>query len=478
MIFNSFNFWIIFPLIFIFYWLLPSNKIIYKKIYLITVSYLLYMNWKPAYALLLLGITFITYFAAKLIEGRNRNKKIIIYTSVCITILPLVIFKYYNFINDSIINILKLIGLYWNLPGLNIAIPIGISFFTFQALGYLWDVYYGHISAERKWWDYVLFVCFFPQIASGPISKAADLLPQIKSNKLFQYQFAVNGLRWLLWGMFLKVVVADRLGIYVNTVYENYEKYSSLTLFISSIFYTIQIYSDFAGYSYMALGIANLLGFNLINNFKRPYLASSITAFWKRWHISLTKWLTTYVYIPLGGKRCPKLRQYLNIIITFLVSGIWHGANWTFIIWGLIHGLIQIIEKQFGWAPKKSSTGTEATINNHSFFIACKIIITFLVVNFAWIFFRMPTISDAIKFIKKIIYLTPGPLFFDNKNNLIMTIMVSLTVVITDIIGEFSQFNAIKSKNKMIRWGTYIILFLSILLFGVLDSGQFIYVSF
>lgn len=194
----------------------------------------------------------------------------------------------------------------------------------------------------------MLFVCFFPQILSGPISKASDLLPQIKSERKFDYGFAVEGLRYLLWGMFLKVAFADRLALYVNPVLDNYSDYSGVSIFMACTFYSLQIYGDFAGYSLMAIGVARLMGFDLINNFNRPYLAASITEFWKRWHISLTRWLTTHVYIAMGGNRCSKVRQYINIMTTFLVSGIWHGANWTFIIWGVIHGLFQIIEKVFG----------------------------------------------------------------------------------------------------------------------------------
>ena len=479
MLFNSFNFWIVFPLIFIIYWFIPSSKITYKKIFLIIVSYLLYMNWIPVYALLLLGVTLITFYSAKIIGSNVKRKYLIICLGASLTILPLLIFKYYNFINNSITDILNVFGLYWHLPGLNLAIPIGISFFTFQALGYLWDVYYGKRNVEENLLDYILFVSFFPQIASGPISMSSELLPQIKSKRTFQYNIAVKGLKLLLWGMFLKVVVADRLGLYVNVVDNNYENYSGLTCALSSLFYSVQIYSDFAGYSYMAIGIANLLGFNLINNFERPYMATSITDFWKRWHISLTRWLTTYIYIPLGGSRCSKLKHYSNIMITFLVSGLWHGANWTFIVWGGIHGVFQIIEKYFGLVSKHSTKDTGKT--NNIVYILIKIlriIITFLIVNIAWIFFRMPTITDALNVIKKIFIFKDNTLFYDNTNNFLTTLLVFIVVIVKDLLGEFTKYNMLNSNYYVIRWGTYIILFFSILLFGVLDSGQFIYVSF
>ena len=225
------------------------------------------------------------------------------------------------------------------------AVPIGISFFSFQAYGYLADVYYRRTDCERNLRDYALFISFFPQIASGPISKAKDLLPQIKSLKTFDADKATQGLKLLLWGLFLKVVLADRLGLYVDSIYDNYTYQTGFSLFVASLCYSLQIYGDFAGYSLMAIGVAKVLGFDLINNFNRPYFATSITDFWHRWHISLSIWLRDYVYIPLGGSRCSKLRTYWNIFATFLVSGIWHGANWTFIIWGIIHGVAQIAEK-------------------------------------------------------------------------------------------------------------------------------------
>ena len=285
---------------------------------------------------------------------RVKRRKRLIWLFAVLSLLPLLVFKYYNFVNESVWSLLSSLGLRYELHGLNWAIPVGISFFTFQAVGYLFDVYYQRIKAEKSIVDYTLFVCFFPQIFSGPISKANELLPQIKEEHKFNYQQGVQGLKFLLWGMFLKLVLADRLGLYVDKVAASYEMYSGGTCVLSAIFYSLQIYGDFAGYSLMAIGVAKTLGFNLINNFNRPYFSVSITDFWRRWHISLSRWLKDYVYIPLGGSRCSKLRNYWNIFVTFLVSGIWHGANWTFIVWGLIHGFAQIIEKALGWNNKES----------------------------------------------------------------------------------------------------------------------------
>lgn len=400
MTFNSFSFWLVFPLIFGVYWLIPAKWNQWRKAFLIVVSYSLYMNWKPTFALVLLAITLVTYGGGyvldkqvvnseKLKDNSSRRKRLIWLFAV-VSLLPLLVFKYYNFVNESVWSLLSSLGLRYELHGLNWAIPVGISFFTFQAVGYLFDVYYQRIKAEKSIVDYALFVCFFPQIFSGPISKANELLPQIKEEHKFNYQQGAQGLKFLLWGMFLKLVLADRLGLYVDKVATSYEMYSGGTCVLSAIFYSLQIYGDFAGYSLMAIGVAKTLGFNLINNFNRPYFSVSITDFWRRWHISLSRWLKDYVYIPLGGSRCSKLRNYWNIFVTFLVSGIWHGANWTFIVWGLIHGFAQIIEKALGWNNKESK----------GFVKLFRILGTFVLVTVAWIFFRMPTLSDAVLFIK------------------------------------------------------------------------------
>lgn len=355
--FNSFNFWIVYPLLFTLYWLIPSRLPRGKKWYLIAVSYLLYMNWKPTFALVLLGVTIVTFAGALLIKRNEARSKQTIRIFAALSLLPLLLFKYYDFLNEQLSQALAAVGLQFALPGLNWAVPVGISFFTFQAVGYLFDVYYKRIEAETSFSDYMLFVSFFPQVTSGPISKASELLPQIKAPHPFCYHQAVSGLKILLWGMFIKLVIADRLGIYVDTAYANYTHFSGATLLTASIFFSFQIYADFAGYSLMAMGIAKTLGFDIINNFQRPYLAVSVTDFWRRWHISLSRWLKDYVYIPLGGNRCSKARCYLNIFLTFLVSGIWHGANWTFIVWGMMHGAAQIIEKALGIQKVSSNRG-------------------------------------------------------------------------------------------------------------------------
>lgn len=477
MSFTSFNFWLIFPLIFVFYWAIPAKWNTWRKVLLLVVSYLLYMNWKPSFAIVLLGVTLVTYWGGACLQLRDNSKerkvnrrKHLVWLFALLGLLPLLVFKYYNFLNDSISVGLASVGLQFALPGLNWAIPVGISFFTFQAVGYMLDVYHGRVKAEKNLLDYLLFVSFFPQVMSGPISKADELIPQIKTPHKFDYEQGKQGLKYLLWGMFIKLVIADRLGLFVDTVYANYIHYSGSTCFVASIFYTLQIYCDFAGYSLMAIGTARTLGFNLINNFRRPYLAVSITDFWKRWHISLTRWLTQQVYIPLGGSRCSKARTYWNIFVTFLVSGIWHGANWTFIVWGIMHGIFQIIEKALGWQKYE---GHNCAVK------AVRICVTFLLVNFAWIFFRMPNISDACLVIVKMFANVGVPNLSDfGGSSLLMAFIGLLMLLFKDTRDEFftSRFSFLESK--VVRWTIYIVLFCMILNFGVLDGGQFIYVNF
>lgn len=397
----------------------------------------------------------------------GQKRKRLVWCFALLGLLPLLVFKYYNFINDSVTAGLASIGLQFSLPGLNWAIPVGISFFSFQAVGYMLDVYHGRVKAERSIVDYILFVSFFPQVFSGPISKADELLPQIKKERRFDYQQGVQGLKFLLWGMFLKLVLADRLGLYVDKVVADYGMYGGGTCMLSAVFYSLQIYGDFAGYSLMAIGVAKTLGFDLINNFNRPYFASSITGFWKRWHISLTRWLTQQVYIPMGGSRCSKLRNYWNIFVTFIVSGIWHGANWTFIVWGVIHGFTQIIEKAIG-LNKKESKG---------FVKALRIVVTFVIVTIAWIFFRMPSLGDAVRFI--------GHAFADisipevlSVTNFAIYLMAIALVFFKEVREEFFPTKMKFLGNRYVKWAEYVVIFCLILLCGALDSGSFIYGSF
>ena len=472
MIFNSFEFLWLFPIIFCVYYFVTYRTTRHghchrlSNFFLIAVSYGLYLKWKPVYALVLFGVTVVTYLTALKIEKDKAygQKKYLIFGGICLAVLPLLIFKYYNFLNNSIENVLGCMGISLGLPGLNWAMPLGISFFTLQAIGYLADVYLKRIKAEHNWWDYMLFVSFFPQIASGPISKAADLLPQIKSKREFKEEQFVQGLKWLLWGMFLKVVVADRLALNVNDAYIHMLTNSGLTLFLASVFYAFEVYCDFAGYSFMALGVGEILGFELINNFRQPFFSQSITEFWRRWHISLSTWLKDYIYIPLGGSRCSKARNYLNIMITFIVSGFWHGANWTFVVWGSLHGFFQVIEKHLGLNRKQSTKGIKLG----------RIVFTFLLFSFSMVFFYMPSLHDAVYVIIKIFTDFSGTI-----SSWTACFVFSAVVIFKDLMDEYDikPLRLLHSNYLLIRWSTYLFLMFSIMVLGVY-GGQFIYSGF
>lgn len=479
MIFNSFEFILIFPLIFLLYYLAASIKPLTRVVpkignyLLIFVSYALYIKAVPVCVLILLYVTLVTYISGILIEkykfNRTTSKKLLCTTLVILTILPLLVFKYYDFFATQFNLLLSPIST-WRLSGLNWIIPLGLSFYTFQALGYLFDVYYRKIEAERNFLDYTLFICFFPQIASGPISRAKDLLAQIKNKRPFDQYQATSGLRFLLWGMFMKVVLADRAGMLVDTIFGNYHYYSGFSLAFASVLYSFQIYGDFAGYSFMAIGVGKLLGFDLINNFRQPYLAVSVTDFWHRWHISLSTWLKDYIYIPLGGSRCLRIRNYANILVTFLVSGIWHGANWTFIFWGVIHGLAQVIEKALG--IRKSS--------GKIILRPIRILVTFIFVTFAWVIFRMPELSDGVAIINRILTNCDGMDKFGVITARLHIGLALLIVIVKDLLDEYyQQENKLLSVNcGVVRWAIYLAILSMITLCGVLDSSQFIYVNF
>lgn len=469
MIFNTFQFLWVFPIIFFLVVLIGQRDRLglrNRKIgnyMLLAVSYLLYMQWEPLYVLILLWVTFITYIGARFLE-KTKNGRIPFILFLILALSPLFFYKYYDFVILQLNSLFVFFREKTELRGLNWALPLGISFYTLQSVGYLFDVYKQRIRAEKNWWDYMLFVSFFPQIASGPISKAKDLLPQIKADRQLNYAQIVDGLKWLLWGMFMKVVVADNLGLRNNLVFNDFQSHGGIVLVLCMISYAFQIYCDFAGYSFMAMGVGKILGFELINNFNRPYFSQSVTEFWHRWHISLSLWLKDYVYITLGGNRCSKIRNYLNIMLTFLVSGIWHGANWTFIIWGGIHGVFQVFEKALGY-NKRTSVGMVKSL---------RILITFVLVTFAWVFFRMPTLNDAILFLGCLV--EPGTV---NIKEYVFPLALILIVFWKDFSDEnqLKSLQLLDSKYKVVRWTIYYLLLFSICVSGVF-GGLFIYSGF
>ena len=471
MIYNSFPFIVFYPIIFLLYYAIPAKYFRARNLYLLIASYALYISWSASHALILLGVTAATWITAKMVVKSHHPKRVIT-IGILIALFPLLFYKYFNFINESIGQLLGSFGLSVQLAGLNWAIPLGISFFTFQAIGYVFDVYRKKTDVENDFLTYALFVSFFPSILSGPINKASLVIPQLRALRPYlDYSKAVAGMKMLLWGMFMKVVVADRVAIYVDMVLPQYTHFTGTTCFVATVLYSIQIYADFGGYSLMAIGVGKTLGFELTENFRRPYFSFSVTDFWRRWHISLSTWLRDYIYIPLGGSRCSKVKNYWNIFVTFLVSGIWHGANWTFIVWGILHGLFQIIEKMLG--EQKCKYGALGR--------TIKTLITFLLINFAWIFFRMPTLTDACGVIGRIFNFSLSPkVFYGDLQTPIFILIGILLLLLKDTRDEFfpRRLPLMNSHHTIIRWFTYVSLLLGILLMGVFSNDQFIYANF
>ncbi len=471
MLFNSLLFLLFFPIVCILYFILKSNKT--RIPFLLIASYYFYMNWNPSYAILLFTSTLLTFLCGVYVEKYKEDKqtkKIFLISSLVINFSILFIFKYFNFINETIFSLLIYTGLKWEIPNLDILLPVGISFYTFQAVGYSIDVYRGTIKAEKNFLTYALFVSFFPQLVAGPIERAKNLLPQFHEEHCFNNQNAVEGLKLMLWGFFMKICVADTLSEYVNAVYNNVEHHNGTSLILATIFFAFQIYCDFGGYSSIAIGTAKVMGFRLMENFHYPYLSLNIKEFWRRWHISLSSWFTDYLYIPLGGNKVKKTRHLLNVVITFLVSGIWHGANWTFVIWGLLHGFYQvlwILIRRFVYAPQYNS-----------WFSKCwGIISCFTIVTFAWIFFRANNLKDAFLILEKI-YSEQGPLFVDEMTFLSGSLGL-FVLFFKDFKDNFNiQIHFMHSKFLIVRYLSIIVLITYIVLFGAFSSGQFIYFQF
>lgn len=357
MLFNSAAFLLFFPIVCILYYAIPIQKC--RNIFLLFASYYFYMNWKPVYALLLLTGTGVTYLSAIGISRyrKKRQRRFCLAAGIVINLAVLFLFKYYNFAAESVSVLFESTGLALTLPEFRLLLPVGISFYTFQALGYSIDVYRGTTSVEKNFFTYALFVSFFPQLVAGPIERSNSLLPQFKVKQKFDYDRTMAGIRMIIWGFFLKLALADRCGTYVDAVFNHILQHNGGSYLIASLLFPFQIYGDFAGYSLVAIGTARILGFNLMENFRRPYFSTSVTEFWRRWHISLSTWFKDYLYIPLGGNRVGKVRNYFNLLTTFVISGLWHGANWTFVVWGFLHGVILCIEKYTGFAKQKFTKG-------------------------------------------------------------------------------------------------------------------------
>jgi D-alanyl-lipoteichoic acid acyltransferase DltB (MBOAT superfamily) len=485
MLFNSLGFVIFFPIIFIAYWFLTDKSRKWQNRLLMIASYFFYACWDYRFLFLLIFSTLLDFFTGIQIEkAKSLNaKKIWFWNSVLLNIGFLVLFKYYNFFVSSFADGLSFLGLHINPWTLNIIIPVGISFYTFHGLSYIIDIYNNKINAEKNFVDYSLFVSFFPLLVAGPIERATHLLPQIKVERKFIYETAVDGCRQILWGFFKKIVLADSCAVYANIVFNNSADASGSTLFLGAIFFTFQIYCDFSGYTDIAIGTAKLLGFNLLRNFNFPYFSRDIAEFWRRWHISLSSWFRDYLYIPLGGNSGGKLLKVRNLFIIFLFSGFWHGANWTFIAWGTLNAVYMLPLVIF----KKNRNNLEIvakgkylpTLNE-----AFNMLITFLLTVFAWIFFRANSVGQAFHFLinifSKSFFKWPDGRLFGGQIHAVYILLLIIVFTIIEWIGRENQYaiqTLFSKQNIIIRFTFYFLLIYGMIYFHGNDE-QFIYFQF
>lgn len=409
MLFNSLNFILFFLAT---AWLHFAVPVKYRWVPLLAASYFFYMSWKLEFGLLLLASTLVNYAVAlrmaALPDKAGRKKYLLL--SLAFNLGLLFVFKYFNFFSRSLAQALSAQGVSLDPPLLDMLLPVGISFYTFQVLGYVIDVYEERIPAERHPGVFALFVAFWPQLLAGPINRAKLLLPQLRQHHAFEYQRTVDGFRLMLWGLFKKVVIADNLALHVNEVFNHAGELHGLPVLFAALFYTIQIYCDFSGYTDVALGAARVMGFSLTENFNRPYFARSVRDFWQRWHISLSTWFRDYVYFPLGGNRVAPWRWGLNIMLTFLLSGLWHGANWTFVIWGGLHGALLVLENVTGGFQKRLAdrlTPAQGSRLN----TAIQVGLTMSLICLAWIFFRADSVGQALTVIRSMIPMNAEGMF-------------------------------------------------------------------
>lgn len=480
MLFNSLQFSLFFLVVVSIYFSLPHR---FRWILLLTSSYYFYMCWKPEYVILIMCSTLIDYFAARRMSHhleQKRRRKYLALSLVC-NLGILFFYKYFNFVSASVSESLQLVNIYYDAPVFQVLLPVGISFYTFQTLSYTIDVYKGRIPAERHLGFYALYVSFWPQLVAGPIERTKHLLPQFRQRHEFNYNRVTAGLRLMLWGLFKKVVIADQLAVYVNRVYNHVDDFQGVPLLLATFFFAIQIYCDFSGYTDMARGAAKVMGYDLMENFRRPYFAKSIREFWQRWHISLSTWFRDYVYIPLGGSRQVKWRWYYNLLLTFFLSGLWHGANWTFVIWGALHGCYLVIENITGSFQNRIATHFSTDKNSFTN-RAIRVTITMTMICFAWIFFRANSLADACNVVRK--------MFLINSSDLgiaivglpsFLRILLLLSILFTVDIMERKQplQEIIVKQPLLVRWVTYITLFWAIIVAGVFGIQQeFIYFQF
>jgi alginate O-acetyltransferase complex protein AlgI len=495
MLFNSLSFCIFFPIVTILYFLIPHK---FRWFLLLLASCIFYMAFIPIYILILFLTIIVDYAAGIYIEKtEGHKKKIFLIVSLVVTLAILFVFKYFNFFILNFEHIAKILHWNYSLKLLNIILPIGLSFHTFQSMSYVIEVYRGNQKAEKNFGIYALYVMFYPQLVAGPIERPQNLLHQFYEEHKFEYQRVTDGLKLMAWGMFKKVVIADRLAAIVNPVYTQAHDQTGLALFIATVFFAFQIYCDFSGYSDIAIGSAQVMGFKLMDNFNRPYFSKSISEFWKRWHISLSTWFKDYLYISLGGNRVSKPRWYFNLFITFLLSGLWHGANGTFVVWGALNGFYLVFSLWTQNIRNKIAHffRLDKFIILHKYI---KILITFALTCIAWVFFRAENIKDAFYILSSIFktWMVIFVVIIKNKitvvgsicrstldvikmNDLIFAITLICFMEFVHIIQRHGSIrHMLREKPAVLRWSIYYLIVLGIIFFGVFNKSQFIYFQF
>ncbi len=478
MLFNSLSYVIFLPIIFALYWLIPHR---FRWVLLLVASYYFYMSWNAKYIVLILFTTVVSYCAALMLEKakNDKRKKAIVACAIVLCLIVLFFFKYLNFATFTIKRIFSIFAIDISQVTLDVLLPVGISFYTFQTLAYVIDVYRGDIKAEKHFGIYATFISFFPQLVAGPIERSSNLLPQIKAHHKFSEKKAVDGAKLMLWGYYKKLLIADNISPYVDAVYGDLSNYRGIDLLIAIFFFSIQIYCDFSGYSDIAIGTAKLLDIDLMTNFKSPYFSASIKEFWSRWHISLSTWFKDYVYIPLGGNRCSKIRHYSNLLSTFLISGLWHGASWSFVLWGGIHGIAQIAEDVF-------DAGVQTFRNNRIGHYLCMAIV-FIFTSFAWVPFRAQGIASTLYvFMHVFDNITSPSIYFTSC--LVTPAIAASALVAIGILAVYDYTGMRRERveeqpktfiKKLCSWGLYIFLGL-IIAFGSRKgvAAEFVYFQF
>lgn len=498
MLFNSFNFLVFFPIVTTLYFVLPHQ---FRWFMLLCASCIFYMFFIPEYILILLFTIIVDYFAGILLENEldKQRKKRWLVLSLVANIGVLAVFKYYNFFNANIAELCEKLGWNYGIPALKMILPIGLSFHTFQAMSYTIEVYRGNQKAERHFGIYALYVMYYPQLVAGPIERPQNLLWQFHKKHYFDYSRVADGLKQMMFGLFKKVVIADRLAVFVNPVFDSPDTSSAMSVFMATVFFSIQIFCDFSGYSDIAIGASRIMGIDLMANFRRPYFAQTMSEFWKRWHISLSTWFKDYLYIPLGGNRCGKWKNIRNLTIVFLLSGLWHGANWTFMFWGGLHAFYLV----FAILTDNTRKKIRNTLGTTKYKILDHILqssTVFFLAAFAWIFFRAQTLKDAFVLAGKFLTAIPNylhdfftkphflwleELLFGRTLNYLWFDMAVLCLAISVMFfihkkqeaGSFAGF--LKLKTAPVRWGIYFAGVMMIIFFAVYhDNNEFIYFQF